>query len=187
MYGYESWTINNAEPKELMPLNCGAGEDPWKFLGLQGDQTSQSSRKSTLQYSLEGLTLKFQYFGHLMQRATDGKRPWCWERLRAGREGGNRGWDGWMASSTQCIWVWANSRRSWRTGRPGMLQSMGSQWVRHELATEQQKEEDVYLFDLDLTESTDPRYTTAKFWGGQWSKHHDSFHYHKVQYSSSSL
>ena len=60
------------------------------------------------------------------------KRPLCWERLRAEGEGGNRGWDGWMASPTQWTWVWANSGRWWRTGEPGVLQSMGS-WVKHNL------------------------------------------------------
>ena len=54
------------------------------------------------------------------------KRPWCWERLKAG-EGDNRVWDGWMASPTRWTWVWASSRRWWRTGKPGVLQSMGSQ------------------------------------------------------------
>ena len=68
------------------------------------------------------------------------KRPWCWGRLRAGEEGDHRGRDGWMASSTQWTWVWANSRRWWRTGKPGMLQSMGSQRVRHDWANEQQSE-----------------------------------------------
>ena len=67
------------------------------------------------------------------------QRPWCWERLRAGGEGGDRGWDGWMASLMQWTWVWANSRSLWRTGKPGMLQSMGLQKVRHDRATEQQK------------------------------------------------
>jgi len=54
------------------------------------------------------------------------KRPWRWERSRAGK-GDDRGWDGWMASPTQRTWVWTNSRRRWRTGKPGMLQSMGLQ------------------------------------------------------------
>ena len=63
------------------------------------------------------------------------KRPWCWERLRAG-EGDDRGWDGCMASSTQWTWVWANSARWWRTEEPGVLQSTGSQRVRHDWATE---------------------------------------------------
>ena len=54
------------------------------------------------------------------------KRPWCWDRLKAGGEGGDRGWDGWMVSPTQWTWVWVNSGSWWWTGRPGMLQSMGS-------------------------------------------------------------
>ena len=65
------------------------------------------------------------------------KSPWCWERLKAGGEGDSRGWDGWMVSLTQWAWVWASSKRRWRTGKPGMLQSMGSQRVRHNWATEQ--------------------------------------------------
>ena len=64
------------------------------------------------------------------------KRPWCWERLKAGGEGDNRGWDGWMASPTQWTWIWANSGSWWWTGRPGVLWSMGSQRVGHYGATE---------------------------------------------------
>ena len=64
------------------------------------------------------------------------KRPWCWERLRAGGEAEDRGWDGWIASPTQWTWVWASSESWWWTGRPGMLQSMGLQRVRHDWATE---------------------------------------------------
>ena len=60
----------------------------------------------------------------------------CWERLRAGGEGDDRGWDGWMASSTPLTWVWVNSGSWWWTGRPGMLQSMGLQRVGHDWATE---------------------------------------------------
>ena len=71
------------------------------------------------------------------EELTHWKRAWCWERLRAGGKAGGRGWDGWIASSTQWTWVWANSGRWWRTGKPGVLQFMGSQRVRHDLATEQ--------------------------------------------------
>ena len=55
------------------------------------------------------------------------KRPWCWERLMAGREGDDRGWNGWMASATQWTWVWINSGSWWWTGRPGVLRFMLSQ------------------------------------------------------------
>ena len=64
-------------------------------------------------------------------------RPWCWERLKAGEEGDNRGWDGWMASLTPWTWVWASSGRWWRTGRPGMLQFVQSQRFGQNWATEQ--------------------------------------------------
>ena len=99
-----------------------------------------------LQYSLllafcswifmEGLMLKLQYFGHVMQRSDSWKRPWCWEGLKAGGEGDDRGWDGWKASLTWWAWVWASSGNWWWTGRPGVLQSMGLQRVRHSWVTE---------------------------------------------------
>ena len=63
-------------------------------------------------------------------------RPWCSERLRAGGKGDDRGWDGWMASPTRWTWVWVDSGSWWWTGRPDMLQFMGSQRVRHNWATE---------------------------------------------------
>ena len=62
---------------------------------------------------------------------THWKRHWCWKRLKAGGEGDGRGWDGWMASPTQWTWVWVNSGSWWWTGRPGVLQFMGSQRVGH--------------------------------------------------------
>ena len=72
------------------------------------------------------------------EELTHWKRPWCWESLKASGEEGSRGWDGWMASLTQWTWVWANSKRQWRAGKPGMLQSMGWQRLGHDLVTEQQ-------------------------------------------------
>ena len=58
-------------------------------------------------------------------------KDWCWEGLGAGGEGDDRGWDGWMASLTQWTWVWVNSGSWWWTGRPGVLQFMGAERVRH--------------------------------------------------------
>ena len=63
-------------------------------------------------------------------------KDWCWEGLGAGGEGDDRGWDGWLASLTRWTWVWVTSRSWWWTGRPGMLQFMGSQRVGHDWATE---------------------------------------------------
>ena len=72
--------------------------------------------------------------------------PWSWERLRAGGEGGHRGWDGWMASPPQWTWVWASSRSWWWTGKTGGLQLMGSHRVGHNLATEQQQQQNSWTF-----------------------------------------
>ena len=70
------------------------------------------------------------------EESTHWKRTWCWGRLKAGGEGDDRGWDRWMASPTQWTWVWVNSRSWWWTGKPGVLQSMGSQIVGHDWVTE---------------------------------------------------
>ena len=125
MYGYESWTIKKAEcwRMDAFELWC------WKRL-LKVPFTARRSNQSILkeanhEYSLGGLLLKFQYFGHLMWRANSLEKTLMLGRLRAGEEVGDRGWDGWMASSTQWTQDWANSRRQWRTGNPGVLQSMG--------------------------------------------------------------
>ena len=75
-------------------------------------------------------------FATWYEELTHLKRPWSWERLKAGGEGDNRGWDGWVASPTQCTWVWVNSGSWWWTGRPGREQFMGSQRVGHNWVTE---------------------------------------------------
>ena len=119
-----------------MLLNCCFGEDSWESFGLQGDQTSQSQRKSILNIYWKDWcwTWNSNTLATWCEKLTHLKKPWCWERLRAG-EGDDRGWDGWMASPTQQTWVWAVSE-CWWTGKPGVLQSMGLQRVRHEWATE---------------------------------------------------
>ena len=129
MCGCESWTIKKAEHRRIVTLLRSL---------LRVPCTARRSNQSILkeispEYSLEGLRLKLklQCFGHLM---THWKSPWCWERLRAGGEGGDRGWDGWMASPTQWTWLWVNSGSWWWTGRPGVLQSMGLQRVGHDRA-----------------------------------------------------
>ena len=64
------------------------------------------------------------------------KRPWCWGRLKAGREGDDRGWDGWMSSLTWWTWVWVSSGSWWWTRTPCVVQSMGLQRVGHDWVTE---------------------------------------------------
>ena len=126
-YGCESWTIKKAECWRIDAFELWC----WRRL-LRVPWTVRRSNQSILkeispEYSLAGLMLKLKllYFALLMWRMTLWKRPWCWERLKAGGEGDDRGRDGWMASPTWRTWVWASSGCWWWTGKPGMLQSMG--------------------------------------------------------------
>ena len=95
-------------------------------------------KEINLEYSLERLMLKLklQYFGHLMWRTNSFEKTLLLGKIEGGRRGDNRGWDGWMASLTQWTWVWVNSGSWWWTGRPGVLQSMVLQRVRHDWVTE---------------------------------------------------
>ena len=129
------WTVKKAEHwrTDAFKLWC------WRRL-LRVPWTAGKSNQSFLkeispEYSLKGLMLKLQYFGHLMWR-TDSleKRPWCWERLKVGGDGDDRGWDGWMASATQCTWVWVSSGIWWWTGSLACC----SPWDRKESDTNEQ-------------------------------------------------
>ena len=137
MYGCESWTIKKAEHRRIDAFELWCRRRllrvPW---------TTRRSNQSILKEispgcSLVGLVLKLklQYFGHLIWRTDSLEKTWCWERLRAGGDRDNRGWDGWMASLTQWTWVWVNSGSWWWTGMPGMLHFTGSQRVGHDWAT----------------------------------------------------
>ena len=150
MYGCVNWTMKKAEHWRIDAVKLWC----WRRV-LRVTWTARRSNQEILkeiipEYSLEGLMLrlKLQYVGHqvwrtecenftFQWRSFHWKRPWCWERLKVGGERNDRGWDGWMSSPTQWTWVWANSRRQWRAGKPGVLQSMGSQRVGHDWATEQ--------------------------------------------------
>ena len=134
MYGCESWTLKKAECQiDAFKLWC------WRRL-LRVPWTARRSNQSILgeispEYSLEGLMLKLKlpYFGHRCE-LTLGKDPDAGQDWRQEKEG-TRGCDGWMATSTQWIWVWASSRSWWRTGKYAILQSTGSQRVRHKWMT----------------------------------------------------
>ena len=135
VYGCESWTMKKAECQRIDAFELWC----WRRL-LRVPWTARRSNQSILKeispgYSLEGwiLKLKCQYFGHLMGRTDSFEKTWCWERLKAGGEEGDRGWDGCMTSLTQWTWIWANSGKR---KKPGVLQSMGWERVRHNWATE---------------------------------------------------
>ena len=141
MYRCESWTIKMAECrrnwcfrtvvlektlgspldcKEIKPVNP-KGNQLWIFTGRTDDEA------------------EFLILWPSCEELIHWKRPWWWERLKAAVEGGNRRWNGWMASPTQWTSVWANSGRWWRTGKPAALQqSMRSQRFGHNWVTEQE-------------------------------------------------
>ena len=113
-------------------------EYSWESLGLQ-DQTSQHYRKSTLNIHWKDWCWNWSSdtLATWCEETIQWKRPWCWERLKMGGEGNNRGWDGWMASPTRWTWGWVGSGSWWWTGKPGVLQYMELERVRHDLGTEQ--------------------------------------------------
>ena len=135
MYRCESWTIKEAECQrtDAFKLWC------WRRL-LRVPWTSMRSNQSILK-EISALNIHWKdwcWSWSSNTLATWCKEPTHWKRLKAG-EGDDRGWDGWMASLIQWMWVWANSKRYWRTGKLGVLQSMQSQRVEHGWAAEQQQ------------------------------------------------
>ena len=130
-YGCESWTIKKAEHRRIdaFELCC------WRRL-LRGLWTARRSNQSILNIHWKGWCWNWSSspLATWCKKLIHWKRLWCWEGLGAGGEGDNRGWDSWMASPIR--WVWVNSRSWWWTGRPGMLQFVGLQWVGHHRATE---------------------------------------------------
>ena len=124
MYGCESWTIKKAECQRIDVSELWS----WRRLLIARRSNQSILKEISPEYSLEGplLKLKLQYFGHCCEELTHWKRPWSWERLKAGGEGDDRGWDGWMASLTRWTWIWAISECWWWSRMSGMLQFVGS-------------------------------------------------------------
>ena len=113
--------------QELMLSYCGAREDSWESLGQQR-RSNQSILKDWLNIHYKDLywSSSSSTLATWCEEPIHWKRLRCWERLKAKGEEGDKGWDGWMESLTQWKWVWASSRKQWRTGKPGVLQFMGS-------------------------------------------------------------
>ena len=131
------WELDHKEGWMPVLFDCGAGEDSWEPLDAR--RSKQSILKDiNPEYSLEGLLLKLQYFGHLMQRVdslgktlmlgnTKGRRRRRWQKMR---------WLDSINQPTGWIWVWSSSGSWWWTRKPGVLQSMGLQRVWHDWMTE---------------------------------------------------
>ena len=138
MYGCESWTIKKTEHQKIDAFELWC----WRRL-LRVPWTVRRSNQSTVkeispEYSLEGLMLKLklQYFGHLMQRTGSLEKTWMLGKIEGSRRRGQQRMRWLDASPTLWTWAWVNSGSWWWTGKPGMLQSMGSQRVRHYWVTE---------------------------------------------------
>ena len=138
MYGCEHWTMKKAEHRRIDAFEQWC----WRRL-LRVPWTARRSNQSILKRSALNIHWKdwccnwnSSILATWWEEVTHLKRPWCWERLRAGGEGDNRGWNGWMASPTQWTWVWVNSGSWWWTGKPGLMQFMGLQRIGHNWETE---------------------------------------------------
>ena len=138
MYGCENWTVKKAERQRIDAFELWC----WRRL-LRVPWTARRSNQSILNEISPGCSWRDWYrswnsntLATSCEELTHWKRLLCWEGLGAGGEGDDRAWDGWMASPTWRTWVWVNSGSWWWTGRPGVLQFMGSQRVGHDWATE---------------------------------------------------
>ena len=137
-YGCDSWTIKKAEWQRIKAFELWY----WRRL-LRVPWTARRSNQSILkeispEYSLENWYWSWNSntSATWCEELTHWKRTWCWERFKAEGEGDDRGWDGWTESLTWWTWDWASSWSWWRTGKPGVLQSTGSQRVRHDWMNE---------------------------------------------------
>ena len=163
MYGCESWTVKKAERQRI-----GAFE-LWCWRRLLRVPWTARSNQSILKVispgiSLKGmmLMLKLQYFGHLMRRVDSLEKIWCWEGLRAGREGDDRERDGWMASPTRWTWVWVNSGSWWWTGRRAAIHGVAKSRTRLSDWTE------LWLFISRTLKKAQPQLVPWLQW--QWIK-----------------
>ena len=136
MYGCESWTVKKAEHRRIDAFELWC----WRRL-LRVPWTANRSNQTILKESVLNIHWKdwcWSWNSNTLatrcEELTYLQRLWCWERLRAGGEVGDRGWDCWMASPTEWTWIWVNSRSWWCTGRPRVLQSMRSARVGHDWA-----------------------------------------------------
>ena len=137
MYGYESWTVKKAEHQRIDAVELWCGRRllrvPWT-----ARRSNQSILKEiSLEYSLEGLMLKLklQYFGHLMQRTDTLEKTLMLGKIEGRRRRGRQSVRQFYGI-TDWIWIWVSSGNWWWAGKPGVLESMGSQRIKHDWATE---------------------------------------------------
>ena len=109
MYGCECWTIKRLSAEELILLNCGVGEDSWESLDCKEiNPINSKGNESWIHIGRTDAKAEAPILWPLDAKSwLLGKKPWCWEGLKAGGEGDDRGWGGWKGSLTQWTRVWA--------------------------------------------------------------------------------
>ena len=138
MYGCESWTMKKAEWWRIDAF------EPWYWektleSPLDCKEIQRVYPKGNQSWIIIGRTdaeIETPILWPCNAKNWLTKKDWWWERLKAGGEGDDRRWDGWMASLTLWTWVCASSGSWWWTGKPGMLQSMRSQRIEHDRVDE---------------------------------------------------
>ena len=150
-HGCKSWTIKKAKRQRIDAFELWWWRRLLRVLWTTRRSNQSILKKSTL--SIHWTDWCWSWSSNiLMGRADSLEKNLMLGKTEDTRRRDDRGWDGWMASQTYWTWVWANSGRWWRTGKPAVVQSMGFQRVRHDWATEQQQ---IYktLHDIGLTSS----------------------------------
>ena len=127
MYECESWTIKKAECWRIEAFELWCLSRLLRIPWIARRSNQSILKEINPEYSLEELmwTCSSNTLATWCEEPTHWERPWYWERVKAGEEGDNRGWNGWMASRTQWTWVWVNSRRQWSTGKRGISSLWG--------------------------------------------------------------
>ena len=151
MCGYEIWTIKKAKQWRIDAFDLWCWRRLLRFPWITRRSSHSILKEINPEYSLEGYwSWSSNTLATWCEELSHWNRPWCWERLRAGGEGDNRGWNDWMASLNQWIWVWAISGRWWRTGKPRVLPSTGSWRVGHDWVTELNWRSPLFLWKLTI-------------------------------------
>ena len=132
MYGCESWTTEKAEHGRIDAFELWCWRSILRVTSIARRSNQSILKEISPEYSLEGLVvkLKLQYFGHPMRSSDSLEKTLMLRKIEGRKRRGWHGWDGWMASPTQWIWVWVDSGSWWWTGRPGC-----SPWGHKELDT----------------------------------------------------
>ena len=148
-YRCEFWTVKKAEHQRIDAFKLWCQRRllrvPWT--AVRSNQSILKENQSCIFIGRLCWSFNSNRLATWCEELTHWKIPWWWERLKAGGEGDDRGWDGCMASPTQWTWVWASSGTWWWVGKTGMLQPMGLQKVKHDWVTELTDwDEIIYVF-----------------------------------------